>query len=180
MQNEEELNSKYRNGESVAALTVVALKDQACPALSHPPPQPPAHLHGDVPGQVDVGLVLVHPDLGHAQSVAPRVEGYVAVVGLLHPRNVSHPGAGQHLHAAAAQPHLEVRGGGGERGGEQGRKWFVFFHQKYKPGSNPTRDKVLDQFALLLQHTLAGAVYGSSISALSHLLQIQVIHLNCT
>lgn len=65
------------------------------------------HLHRDVPGQVDVGLVLVHPDLGHAQSVPPGVVSYVAVVRLLHPGDVSHPGTGQHLHAAPTEPHLQ-------------------------------------------------------------------------
>lgn len=70
-----------------------------------------AHLHGDVPGQVDVGLVLVHPDLGHPQGVAPRVESDVIVVRFLRPCYVSHPGAGQHLHAAAAHPHLQVSDG---------------------------------------------------------------------
>lgn len=67
----------------------------------------PSHLHGDVPGQVDIGLVFIHPDLSHAESVAARMVSYVAVVGLLDPRDVSHPGAGQHLHAASTEPHLQ-------------------------------------------------------------------------
>lgn len=116
--------------ESVTVLTVNALKDQLYRALKPPSLSACAHLHGDVPGQVDVGLVLVHPDLGHTQSVAPRVEGYVAVVGLLHPRNVSHPRAGQHLHAAAAQPHLQVSGGEEEEVVEEDKaeSSFCFFH----------------------------------------------------
>lgn len=71
-----------------------------------------AHLHGDVPGQVDIGLVLIHPHLGHTQGVTPRVESDVTVIRFLHPGNVSNPGARQHLHTASTQPHLEVHSTG--------------------------------------------------------------------
>lgn len=54
-------------------------------------------------------LVVVHPDLGHAQRVALGVEADVVVVGLLLALDVRHPGAGQHLHAAPTQPHLQHR-----------------------------------------------------------------------
>lgn len=102
MQKEQNLNSERCNGELlvVLAFNATVLCTEATLSAS-------THLHGDVPGQVDVGFVLVHPDLGHPQSVAPRVEGYVVVVRFLRPCYVSHPGAGQHLHAAAAHPHLQ-------------------------------------------------------------------------
>lgn len=67
------------------------------------------YLQGQVPGDVDVPLVVVHPDLGHAQRVALGVEADVVVVGLLLALDVGHPGAGQHLHAAPTQPHLQHR-----------------------------------------------------------------------
>lgn len=69
-----------------------------------------SHLHGDVPGQVDIGLVLIHPDLCHTQGITPCVESYVTVVRFLHSCNMSHSGARQHLHTASTQPHLWVVG----------------------------------------------------------------------
>lgn len=64
------------------------------------------HIHGDVPGHVDVGLVFVHPHLGSPQSVALGVVIYVVVVGLLGALNVGHSGTGQDLHTAPTLPHL--------------------------------------------------------------------------
>ena len=65
------------------------------------------YLQRQVPRDVDVRFVVVHPHLGHPQGVALGVETDVVVVGLLLALDVSHPGAGQDLHAAAAQPHLQ-------------------------------------------------------------------------
>lgn len=69
-----------------------------------------AYLQGQVPRDVHVGLVVVHPDLGHPQSVPLGVKADVAVVRFLLPLDVGHPGARQDLHAAAAEPHLEAQG----------------------------------------------------------------------
>lgn len=66
------------------------------------------HIHGDVPGHVDVGFVLVHPHLGGSQRVPLGVVVDVVVVGLLGALDVGHSGAGQHLHAASALPHLHT------------------------------------------------------------------------
>lgn len=68
-----------------------------------------SHIHRDVPGHVDVGLVLVHPDLGGPQGIPLGVVVNVIVVRLLCPLDVCHSGAGQHLHAPATLPHLERR-----------------------------------------------------------------------
>lgn len=54
-----------------------------------------------------MGLVVIHPHLSHSQRVALSVETDVVVVGLLLALDVSHPGAGQDLHAATAEPHLQ-------------------------------------------------------------------------
>lgn len=64
------------------------------------------YLQRNIPGHVDVALVLVHPDLSHPQSVTPHVGRQVLRVGFVGALNVGNPGAGQHLHAAAALPHL--------------------------------------------------------------------------
>ena len=64
------------------------------------------YLQWNVPGHVDVILVLVHPDLSHPQSVTAHVGGQVLCVGLVGTLDVCNPGAGQHLNASAALPHL--------------------------------------------------------------------------
>lgn len=69
-----------------------------------------AYLQGNIPGHVDVTLVLVHPDLGHPQSVAPHVGRQVLRVGFVGALDVCDPGARQHLHAAATLPDLPGRG----------------------------------------------------------------------
>lgn len=71
-----------------------------------------AYLQGNIPGHVDVTLVLVHPDLGYPQSVAPHVGRQVLRVGFVGALDVCDPGARQHLHAAATLPDLPVKGGG--------------------------------------------------------------------
>ena len=65
------------------------------------------YLQRQVPRDVDVPFVVIHPHLGHPQSIALGVKTNVVVVGLLLALDVSHPGAGQDLHAAATQPHLQ-------------------------------------------------------------------------
>lgn len=75
-----------------------------------------SYVHGDVPGHVDVGFVLVHPNLGGAQGIPLGVVIDVVVVGLLGALDVRHPGAGEDLHAAATLPHLDKRGNGTQKG----------------------------------------------------------------
>ena len=50
--------------------------------------------------------VLVHPDVGHPQSVPTHEGCQVGRVGFVGALDVCNPGAGQDLHAAAALPHL--------------------------------------------------------------------------
>lgn len=68
-----------------------------------------AHVHGNVPGHVDVGFVFVHPDLGGSQGVPLGVVIYVVVVGLLGAFDVSHSGTWEDFHTAAALPHLHSK-----------------------------------------------------------------------
>lgn len=67
------------------------------------------YVHGNVPGHIDVGLVLIHPDLGGSQGVALGIVIYVIVVGLLGALDVSHSGTWEDLHTTAALPYLHSR-----------------------------------------------------------------------
>lgn len=67
-----------------------------------------AYVHGDVPGHVDMGLKLIHPDFSGSQGVPLGVVVDVVVVGLLGAFDVSDSGTGQDLHAAPALPHLRT------------------------------------------------------------------------
>ena len=60
-----------------------------------------------------MGLEAVHPHLGRSQGVALGIVVDVVVVGLPGALDVGHAGAGQHLHAAAALPHLRAPEGPG-------------------------------------------------------------------
>lgn len=64
------------------------------------------YLKWNVPGHVDVTLVLVHPDLSHPQSVPTDVGRQVLRVRFVGALDVRNPGTGQDLHAAAALPNL--------------------------------------------------------------------------
>lgn len=66
------------------------------------------YVHGDVPGHVDMGLKLIHPDFSGSQGVPLGVVVDVVVVGLLGAFDVSDSGTGQDLHAAPALPHLRT------------------------------------------------------------------------
>lgn len=65
-----------------------------------------AHLHGDIPGHVDVAFKLIHPNLRHSQGVSPHVRSEVLGVGFVSALDVSDPCTGQDLDAAATLPHL--------------------------------------------------------------------------
>ncbi|KAG9339635.1 hypothetical protein JZ751_023526 [Albula glossodonta] len=67
------------------------------------------HIHGDVPGHVDMRFVLVHPDLSRPQGVPLGIVVDVIVVGLLRPLDVCHSSARENLHAAPTLPHLNVK-----------------------------------------------------------------------
>lgn len=68
-----------------------------------------AYLQWNIPGHVDVALVLVHPDLSHPQSVTTHVGSQVLCVGFVGALDVRNPGTGQDLHAAATLPHLSLQ-----------------------------------------------------------------------
>lgn len=65
------------------------------------------YIHGNVPGHVDVGFVLIHPHLSGTQGIALSVVIYVIVIGLLGALDVSHSGTWQDFHASTALPHLD-------------------------------------------------------------------------
>lgn len=64
------------------------------------------YLHWEIPCQIDVGFILVHPDFGHTKGVSSSVEGDVTVVRLFCSSNMGHSGTGQNFHAASTQPNL--------------------------------------------------------------------------
>lgn len=64
------------------------------------------YLHREVPCQIHIRFVLVHPDFCHSKSIASGVKGDVTVVGLFCSSNMCHSGTGQNFHAAPTQPNL--------------------------------------------------------------------------
>lgn len=65
------------------------------------------YLQRNIPGHVDMTLVLVHPDLGHPQSVTTYMGCQVLCVGFVGTLNVCNSGTRQDLHTAATLPHLQ-------------------------------------------------------------------------
>lgn len=65
-----------------------------------------AYLHWEVPCQIDIRFVLVHPNLCHPKCIASSVKGDVTVVGLFRSSNMGHSGTRQNLHASPTQPNL--------------------------------------------------------------------------
>lgn len=64
------------------------------------------YLHREVPCQIHIRFVLVHPDFRHSKSIASSVKGDVTVVGFFCSSNMCHSGTGQNFHAAPTQPNL--------------------------------------------------------------------------
>lgn len=69
-----------------------------------------SHLHGNVPGHVDVAFELIHPDLGHSEGVPSDMRGEVLGVRFMGSLYVCDASAGQDLDAAATLPHLIKQG----------------------------------------------------------------------
>lgn len=65
------------------------------------------HLQWQVPCNVYMGLVVVHPHLSHPQCIPLGVKANVIVVRLFLALNVGHSRARENLHAATTQPYLE-------------------------------------------------------------------------
>lgn len=70
----------------------------------HSPPC--TDLDGKIPGNIDVPLVIVHPDLGYPQCIPLHGDAEVKHVGFVGSLNVGDLGAWDHLYAAPTQPHL--------------------------------------------------------------------------
>lgn len=65
-----------------------------------------AYIHWQVPCQIDIWFVLVHPDFCHPKCIAPSVKGNITVVGLFCSCNMGHSGTRQNFHASPTQPNL--------------------------------------------------------------------------
>lgn len=68
--------------------------------------QAAAYLKWNIPGHVNVTLVVVHPHLSRSQGVASHVGRQILRVWFVSTLNVGDPGARQDFHAASALPHL--------------------------------------------------------------------------
>ncbi len=66
------------------------------------------HIHGDIPGHVDVGLILIHPNFCCPQRVPLGIVVNVVVVWFLCAFDVSYSSTREHLHTAATLPHLQT------------------------------------------------------------------------
>lgn len=64
------------------------------------------HLKWQVPSQVDVVFVLVHPDFCYPQGISLHDHAQVRHVGLVVPLNVGDLGARNHFNTASTCPHL--------------------------------------------------------------------------
>lgn len=64
------------------------------------------HLKWQVPSQVDVVFVLVHPDFCYPQGISLHGHAQVRHVGLVVPLNVGDLGARNHFNTASTCPHL--------------------------------------------------------------------------
>lgn len=91
------------------------------------------YVHGNVPGHVDVGFVLIHPHLGGPQGVALSVVIYVVVVGLLGALDVGHSGTWQDFHTPSTLPHLKQTAAGNRVhvSIKCGFTWECFYFFKY-------------------------------------------------
>lgn len=87
----------HENGSATNKTDMFAVKFQKCGIN---------HLHGDVPGHVDVAFKLIHPNLRHSEGVPSDVGGEVLGVRFMGSLYVCDASAGQDLDAAATLPHL--------------------------------------------------------------------------
>lgn len=65
------------------------------------------HLHGNIPGHVDVTLKLIHPNFRNSEGVSPHMRRQVLGVGFMSTLYVGDAGTGQDLNTAATLPHLD-------------------------------------------------------------------------
>jgi len=65
-----------------------------------------AHLHGNVPGHVDMAFKLIHPNLCHSESISPHVRRQIIRVWFVSALYVGDTSAREDLNTAATLPHL--------------------------------------------------------------------------
>lgn len=66
-------------------------------------------LKRQVPGQVDVVFVFIHPDLCDPQGISPHGLAQIRHVGFVRPLDVGDPGAWNYLDTASTCPNLEIK-----------------------------------------------------------------------
>lgn len=67
------------------------------------------HLKWQVPGQVDVVLVFIHPDLCNSEGISLHSRTQVKQVGLVIPLNVSNLGTWNYFNTASTCPYLHEK-----------------------------------------------------------------------
>lgn len=64
------------------------------------------HLHGNIPGHVDMAFKLIHPNFCSSEGVSPHVRREILSVGFMSTLYVGDASTRQDLNAAATLPHL--------------------------------------------------------------------------
>jgi len=64
------------------------------------------YLKWQVPEQVDIVFVFIHPDFCYPHGVSPHGYRQIRHVGLVGPLNVGDPGAWNNFNTASTCPHL--------------------------------------------------------------------------
>ena len=64
------------------------------------------YLEGQIPGQIDVVFVLIHPNLCYPQCIPFHCDAEVWQVWLMVPLNVRNPGAWHNLNTSPTCPNL--------------------------------------------------------------------------
>lgn len=66
------------------------------------------YLQWDVPGNVDIMFVVIHPDLSHSQSIPLHCNAQVWEIGFMGPLDVGYFRTRYDLDTSTTKPHLDT------------------------------------------------------------------------